>query len=1126
VGDTRRFHRSFAGGEVSTELFGRVDDVRYQNGAAKMQNFIPQPQGAARRRPGLEWISSVKDATKRVRLVPFIYSPDDSVLIEMGESYFRFHLGGAPAIAGGQLIGAGAGTPNYWIPPPPSLDSVVAGDEISFDEPSNPDPVFYARQPVQLVSSGGTWPAPLNTGITYWIYSVSVGGGKVTIKLSATPTGGPISWSDAAAGLTDETVAPVHVYGDPVIYPWGIASSSAAGTPENYICQQAHLGTTTLIPGTAAGDAYWRGLVASLGGTVEIPHFYREEDLFDLTFAQSADVVTITHPNYQPSELRRLSNTNWEFKPIQFSGALPAPPQPTAITTPGRRFRIVEVELSGNEMVFRVASEHGLSDGDGIYIEGNPFSEFTAPTFGTSGTPEGPGFFTVAGAQLAYTSISASFVAGRCFQVAQYSTGIVGTADSYDGSTSTGYFVRRTPLEVEDKQVYKVTAVDANGVESDPSTELEVDEGIVLYVEGASVELQWTEVAGAASYRVYKEEAGLFGYIGQTDTPSSSAVYSFTDDNIAPDMSVTPGIRDETFDVVSGSMSLEHGDNVVAWTDHGRKLNDPVWFTGLTGEPGLLNITDPDVAQADARYFVVEPVTTDTFAVAAEPGGTAIDIEENGNLSGEAYSAACPGAVAYFEQRRMFAGTLTAPQGLWATRTGTESDLRYALPLRDEDRVSATISSRQASIIRHIVPMDQLLLLTSSAEYRVTPVNDDAITPTSISVRPQSYIGASKVTPQIVNNVAVFGAARGGHVRELGYQAQRQSFVTGDLSLRAAHLFDDYDLVDSAQSKAPHSVLWFVSSSGKLLSLTYVPEEQVGAWAQHTTGGDNDIFESVAVIPEGDEDRVYVVTNRGGLRYIERMAEQAVTTLGAALYLDASVVATNTNFVTGLTHLLGKEVTVVADGVVQTGVSIVNYPSVSVTVDHANDEIDLTAHGLVADEPVTFTGTMGASGLISGQIYYVRLAGVVDPENSFAISLTAGGDAFAIESGSSSVDVYPSARLTLPATASVVNIGLAYNSDLQTAPMSLDMPGFSRGQRINVNEVTLRVNDSGAFSVGPDEDSLVPSNPRSGAEVLSTGTVPLKIRGRWRPDGQVFIRAEGFAPLTVVEMVAEVSLGQ
>jgi len=169
---------------------------------------------------------------------------------------------------------------------------------------------------------------------------------------------------------------------------------------------------------------------------------------------------------------------------------------------------------------------------------------------------------------------------------------------------------------------------------------------------------------------------------------------------------------------------------------------------------------------------------------------------------------------------------------------------------------------------------------------------------------------------------------------------------------------------------------------------------------------------------------------------------------------------------------------------------------------------------------------MGASGLISGQIYYVRLAGVVDPENSFAISLTAGGDAFAIESGSSSVDVYPSARLTLPATASVVNIGLAYNSDLQTAPMSLDMPGFSRGQRINVNEVTLRVNDSGAFSVGPDEDSLVPSNPRSGAEVLSTGTVPLKIRGRWRPDGQVFIRAEGFAPLTVVEMVAEVSLGQ
>ena len=117
-----------------------------------------------------------------------------------------------------------------------------------------------------------------------------------------------------------------------------------------------------------------------------------------------------------------------------------------------------------------------------------------------------------------------------------------------------------------------------------------------------------------------------------------------------------------------------------------------------------------------------------------------------------------PGAVSYFEQRRCFAGTTNKPQNIWMTKSGTESNMSYSLPIRDDDRIAFRVAAREANTIRHIVPLTQLLLLTSSAEWRVTSVNSDAITPSTISVRPQSYVGSSNVQPVIINNTLIYGA--------------------------------------------------------------------------------------------------------------------------------------------------------------------------------------------------------------------------------------------------------------------------------------------------------------------------------------------------------------------------------
>ncbi len=281
-----------------------------------------------------------------------------------------------------------------------------------------------------------------------------------------------------------------------------------------------------------------------------------------------------------------------------------------------------------------------------------------------------------------------------------------------------------------------------------------------------------------------------------------------------------------------------------------------------------------------------------------------------------------PGAVSYFEQRRVFGGSINRPQNVWGTKSGTESNLNYSIPVRDDDALSFRIAAREANIIRHIVPMQDMILLTSAAEWRVSSTGG-ALTPTTISAKPQSYIGASDVTPQIVNSNLIFAAARGGHVREFVYTSTSSgySYTTGDLCLRAPHLFDGLTISDLAYAKSPTPTIWAISSNGKLLGLTYVPEQQVGAWHQHDTDG---LFESCCVVSEGETDALYVVVKRtingSATRYVERFASRAFATMAEAYFVDAGVSydgAPISTINSGLSHLEGKTVSILGDGAVR-----------------------------------------------------------------------------------------------------------------------------------------------------------------------------------------------------------------
>lgn len=326
-------------------------------------------------------------------------------------------------------------------------------------------------------------------------------------------------------------------------------------------------------------------------------------------------------------------------------------------------------------------------------------------------------------------------------------------------------------------------------------------------------------------------------------------------------------------------------------------------FAGMDGGVSVVRV------RASGEGYV-DPVVTLTH-----PTGTGAEVEAD--IDGK---LRYPGAVSYFEQRRWFGGSILKPSNLWATRSGTESDMSYSLPSQADDRIAVRVAAREANRIRHIVPLGQLMLLTSSAEWRVSPLNSDAITPSSMSVRPQSYVGASNVQPVVINSQMIYEADRGGHLRECGYSYNAGGYVSNDLCLRAQHLFDNLKLKALTYAKAPWPIVYAVSSSGKLLSFTYVPEQQVGSFSQIVTQGS---FESCCAISEGEEDLLYCVVTRTingeKKRFVERMLPQRFEDVAHSVFLDCSGTYEGEakQEIGGLTWLEGETVSILADGAVE-----------------------------------------------------------------------------------------------------------------------------------------------------------------------------------------------------------------
>jgi hypothetical protein len=157
---------------------------------------------------------------------------------------------------------------------------------------------------------------------------------------------------------------------------------------------------------------------------------------------------------------------------------------------------------------------------------------------------------------------------------------------------------------------------------------------------------------------------------------------------------------------------------------------------------------------------------------------------------------------------------------------------------------------------------------------------------------------------------------------------------------------EKYSITDWTYQQTPDSIIWCVRADGALLGITYQREHKVVGWHRHVTQGD---FVAIATIP-GDtrEDDVWVTVKRTidgtDKWYVERLYDwfkEDSAEHGRFLDSYATYVGAATDTVTGLDHLAGETVGVLADGTVHPPVVVSGTGSLTLNKEYYNIVVGL-----------------------------------------------------------------------------------------------------------------------------------------------------------------------------------------
>lgn len=505
-------------------------------------------------------------------------------------------------------------------------------------------------------------------------------------------------------------------------------------------------------------------------------------------------------------------------------------------------------------------------------------------------------------------------------------------------------------------------------------------------------------------------------------------------------------------------------------------------------------------------------------------------------LNTNPFSGNDPGTVAYFQQRRVFAGSTAFPETLWLSQPGSFNNFDVTNPVQDDNGITVTLISNQVNNIKHMVAMPGgLIVLTGGGAWQVSGGgNNEPLTPRTTTAVPQAYNGCSDVPPIVINYDIIYNQARGSVVRDLSYSFYTNIYTGTDISVLANHLLVGRTITGWAYAEDPFKVIWAVASDGDLLSLTYLKEQEVYGWAHHDTLG---LFKSVASIPEGNTSAVYVVAERyvqgQTLKFIERFAERLFpygsedawggdAGLTNALTYPAATVTASASSGSGVTFSTSAAVFVVSDvgKILRMGggiATITAYNNTSQIVGNLTRDITDIIPNSANDDPLPV-----ASGSWSLTPQFTTFTGLQHLTGQ-TVKMLGDGNVFPDQVVSASGSV------TFPQPVSKAVVGLGFQAQVQTLYLDVGEPTI-QGKRKKISALTTRVHETRGLKMGSDFDHLTEfkmrnTQPMGSPIELETGDQRIIMNPSWNIYGQICIQQDYPLPATVLGVVPEIVVG-
>jgi hypothetical protein len=352
--------------------------------------------------------------------------------------------------------------------------------------------------------------------------------------------------------------------------------------------------------------------------------------------------------------------------------------------------------------------------------------------------------------------------------------------------------------------------------------------------------------------------------------------------------------------------------------------------TGINGGAGFV-ATDIDRpirgmgSDGRWRWARIVSVSSPTVVVVRLYGHALPDYAPFSRWQMGAFSATSgfPRAVGFFKERLAFGGTPKQPLGVWLSRSADYENFGTSEPVQANDAVSLQMTGGRFNQISFLEEMQDLAVGTGGS-LRVVGKSDpsEPFGPDNARQEQQSTIGAYASQPVVVGGTAIFSDRYGKRLYEYAFSFESNAYVAEELSILSDHLTRK-GVVEMAFQQNPDNLVMCPVTDGSMTVVTYEKKQQIAGFTPWVAGGANAKMESVAVIPSAGGDTAYAIVSRtingAPKRYVEYQAKSHVEgeAIADGIYFDSALtyVGAATGTVSGLLHLRGETVGILADGV-------------------------------------------------------------------------------------------------------------------------------------------------------------------------------------------------------------------